>query len=108
MIRQLTASELKERLDNNSGDKLVVLDVREPWERNICALPGATGIPMREIPARAEELPKDAEIVVLCHHGVRSQQVAVFLERSGFAKINNLVGGIAAWAREVDPKMPTY
>ncbi len=108
MITQLTARELKQRLDNNSGDKLVVLDVREGWERNICALPGATAIPMREIPARAEELPKDAEIVVLCHHGVRSQQVASFLERLGFPKINNLVGGIAAWAREVDPKMPTY
>ena len=107
MIRQLTARELKERLDNKT-DNLVVLDVREPWERNICALPGATDIPMREIPARAEELPKDAEIVVLCHHGVRSQQVAAFLERLGFAKLNNLVGGIAAWAREVDPKMPTY
>ena len=107
MIRQLTARELKERLDNNTGN-LVVLDVREPWERNICALPGATSIPMRDIPARAGELPKDAEIVVLCHHGVRSQQVAAFLERLGFAKLTNLAGGIAAWAREIDSKMPTY
>lgn len=107
MIRQLTVHELKERLDQNPGH-LVLLDVREPWERNICELPGAKTIPMREVPARAEELPQDAEIVVVCHHGIRSQQVASYLERLGFAKLNNLVGGINAWAREIDAKMPTY
>ncbi|GAB4510527.1 MAG: rhodanese-like domain-containing protein [Sulfuricaulis sp.] len=107
MIRQLTVSELKERLDKKT-DKLVVLDVREPWERNICALPEAVTIPMREVPARTAELPKDAEIVVLCHHGIRSQQVALYLERVGFDKLNNVVGGIAAWAHEIDPNMPTY
>jgi len=63
---------------------------------------------MRQIPARVAELPKDKEIVVVCHHGVRSQQVAYFLERAGFTQLNNLVGGINAWAHEVDPKMPTY
>jgi len=107
MIRQLSVRELKERLDKKS-DKLVVLDVREPWERNICALPEAVTIPMREVPARAAELPKDANIVVVCHHGIRSQQVALYLERVGFDKLNNVVGGIDAWAREIDPKMQTY
>ncbi len=107
MIRQLSVRELKEQLDKKT-DKFVVLDVREPWERNICALPQATAIPMREVPARAAELPKDAEIVVLCHHGIRSQQVALYLERVGFDKLNNVVGGIDAWAREIDPKMQTY
>ena len=107
MIRQLSVRELKERLDKKS-DKLVVLDVREPWERNICALPEAVTIPMREVPARAAELPKDANIVVVCHHGIRSQQVALYLERVGFDKLNNVVGGIDAWAREIDPKMLTY
>lgn len=107
MIRQLTVHELKERLDQKPGH-LVLLDVREPWERNICELPGAKTIPMREVPARAEELAQDTEIVVVCHHGVRSQQVASYLERLGFTKLNNLVGGINAWAREIDPKMPTY
>ena len=107
MIRQLTVSELKQKLDQEP-DKLVVLDVREPWERNVCELLGAITIPMREVPARTAELPKDVEIAVLCHHGIRSQQVALYLERVGFDKLHNVVGGIAAWAREVDTKMPTY
>ncbi len=107
MIRQLTVRELKDRLDQGAND-LVVIDVREPWELNVCSLPGTLSIPMRAIPARYPELSKDAEIVLMCHHGVRSQQVAYFLERQGFTRLNNLVGGIAAWAREVDPKMPTY
>lgn len=107
MIKQMNPQELKQKLDQKNG-KLVVLDVREPWELNVCSLPGALSIPMRAIPARYPELPKDAEIVVVCHHGTRSQQVAYFLERAGFENINNLVGGVAAWARDIDPKMPTY
>ena len=107
MIRQLTVHELKQRLDQGTNN-VTLLDVREPWERNICALPGAKTIPMREIPTRAEELPKDQEIVVVCHHGIRSQQVASYLARMGFSQLNNLAGGIDAWAREIDPKMPTY
>jgi len=103
----MTVHELKEKLDKGAND-VVLIDVREPWELNVCSLPGATSIPMRAIPARYPELPKDAELVLMCHHGVRSQQVAYFLERQGFNKLNNLVGGIAAWAREIDPKMPTY
>jgi len=107
MIRQMTVHELKERLDKGTND-FVLIDVREPWELTVCSLPAATSIPMRAIPARYPELPKDAELVLMCHHGVRSQQVAYFLERQGFTKLNNLAGGIAAWAREIDPKMPTY
>ena len=82
--------------------------MREPWELNICSMPDAIAVPMRAIPARYLELPKDQEIVVVCHHGVRSQQVANYLERQGFTRLNNLVGGINAWAHEVDPKMSTY
>jgi rhodanese-related sulfurtransferase len=107
MIRQMSVQELKEKLDQ--GEKnLVVIDVREPWELGVCSLPGTVSIPMRAIPARYPELPKDAELVVLCHHGMRSQQVALYLERMGFNKLNNVVGGIAAWARDIDPQMPTY
>jgi len=103
----MTVHELKEKLDKGTND-FVLIDVREPWELNVCAIPGATSIPMRAIPARYPELSKDAELVLMCHHGVRSQQVAYFLERQGFTKLNNLAGGIAAWARDIDPKMPTY
>jgi len=107
MIRQLTVLELKARLDEGKKD-FTLLDVREPWELNICSMPDAISVPMRTIPARYLELPKDKDIVVVCHHGIRSQQVANYLERMGFDKLNNLVGGINAWAHEVDPKMPTY
>lgn len=106
MIRQLGARELSARLAASA--RPLVLDVREPWELAICSLPGAVNIPMGQIPARLAELPRDAEIVVMCHHGVRSQHVALFLQAQGFDKLCNLKGGIAAWARDVDPQMPTY
>ena len=77
-------------------------------EISTASLPGTLNIPMREIPGRFEELPKDKDIVVMCHHGMRSQQVAGFLVQRGFEKIFNLSGGIDAWSREVDPKVPLY
>jgi rhodanese-related sulfurtransferase len=107
MIQQLTVHELKARLDQGKND-FMLIDVREPWEHGICELPSATAIPMRAIPARYMDLPKDTELVLMCHHGVRSQQVAYFLERQGFTRLANLVGGIAAWSREIDPALPTY
>ena len=106
MIRQLNARQLKERLEN--GDKFMILDVREPWEINICTLPGSTYIPMGQITQRTNELPDDQDIVVLCHHGIRSMQVANYLLRNGFENIINLTGGIEAWSRDVDPSTPTY
>jgi rhodanese-related sulfurtransferase len=63
---------------------------------------------MRALPARTMELARDAEIVMICHHGARSFQAGLFLEQQGFAKVINLQGGVAAWARDVDPAMPTY
>lgn len=86
----------------------MLLDVREPWEWNLCRLPGAVLIPMHELPTRIEELNKAAEIVVICHHGVRSYHAARYLEIAGFEDVINLSGGVAAWADEVDPAMPRY
>ncbi len=106
MIQQLTPAQLKERLAR--GPVPVILDVREPWEIAVCALPGARHIPMREIPAHTDDLPRDADVVVVCHHGVRSQYVASFLERLGFERLYNLAGGIDAWARDVEPTMAKY
>lgn len=106
MVRQLSVRELKARLDN--GTRPIILDVREPWECQVCALPGSTHIPMRDIPARAAELGPESEIVVLCHHGIRSQHVATYLARLGFAHLYNLAGGIDAWAKDVDPDMAKY
>lgn len=107
MIRQFTVQELEQRLASGV-DRPMILDVREPWECNLCRLPDSKTIPMREVPARLAELPKDAEIVVMCHHGVRSQRVAEFLLGQGFENLTNLVGGIDAWAKEIDPAMAKY
>ena len=106
-MQQMTVRDLKTRLDQ-PGEKLLILDVREPWETTLCALPASLLIPMGQIPRRAAELDPDREIVVVCHHGVRSMQVAYFLANQGFKKLYNLQGGVDAWAREIDPAMHKY
>ncbi len=107
MVRQIGVRELRERLNGTDG-RPVILDVREPWEFSICALPGSTHIPLAQIPARLGELRKDGEIVVVCHYGIRSQHVAGFLQHEGYDRVYNLRGGIDAWANEVDPIMAKY
>ncbi len=106
MVKPLSVKQLSERLKR--GDRVIVLDVREPSEIAIASLPGTLNIPMNSIPARADELPHDQDIVVMCHHGMRSQQVANYLAGTGFEKLYNLTGGIAAWSQDVDPTTPTY
>jgi rhodanese-related sulfurtransferase len=86
----------------------LLLDVREPWEHAICRIGGSELVPMRQIPNATAELDRERPTVVICHHGIRSQQVARFLEQQGFRRVINLRGGIAAWASDVDPEMPTY
>jgi rhodanese-related sulfurtransferase len=108
MIRQISPQDLKQWLADDARPQPVLLDVREPWEFGVCRIEGAQHIPMRTIPLRLSELDRDAELVVICHHGARSYQVAMFLERQGFGNLHNLYGGLAGWAREVDPAMPTY
>lgn len=105
-MRQFRPTDLATHIQ--SGQTPVLLDVREPWEWNLCRLPGAILIPMRELPTRLAELNKDAETVVICHHGVRSYHAARYLEAAGFVDVINLAGGVAAWANEVDPAMPRY
>lgn len=106
-MRQLTPRGLQARLAAG-GDLPLLLDVREPWEFGICQIPGARLIPMRQIVASLSQLERNRETVVICHHGIRSQQVAGYLEHQGFTNVINLQGGVAAWARDVDPAMPTY
>jgi rhodanese-related sulfurtransferase len=103
---EIEPAALKQRLD--SGDHLRILDVREPEEIAIASFPGALEIPMGDIPSRLTELDPDAELVVVCHHGIRSAQVAIYLAGAGFDRVSNLTGGIDAWALEVDPAMPRY
>ena len=90
------------------GD-FTLLDCREPWEHQTARIEGSLLMPMNEIPARAhQELDPDAHIVVYCHHGVRSLNVTNWLRQQGFEKVQSMRGGIDAWSRSVDPKVPTY
>ena len=106
-MRELTPDECKAHLETADGHTLL-LDVREPWEFQIVHLEGSQLIPMREIPAAMETLDPEQEIIVVCHHGIRSRQVALFLEHHGFSNVVNLRGGLDAWARDTDPGLPTY
>jgi len=105
-IPEISPAALKVLLD--SPGPPLVLDVRENWERDAARLPGTLDIPMMEIPQRLTELPRDRDIVVMCHGGVRSLKVAHFLTQNGFSQVTNLAGGIHAWANDVDPSIGTY
>jgi rhodanese-related sulfurtransferase len=107
-MRHLHPRELKAWLDDPQRDKPLLLDVREPWEFERCHIDGAELLPMASIPGRFVQLDAEREMVVICHHGVRSFHVARFLEHNGFDKVINLTGGVDAWAKEVDPKMAVY
>lgn len=87
---------------------VTLLDVRLPEEIAAACLPGAVLIPLHELPARYAELPKDKPLVAMCHHGVRSQTAARFLERNGYPEVLSLDGGIDAWSCSVDATIPRY
>lgn len=106
-MNQLTVQSLAQWLADPARPAPLLLDVREAWEVQTASLPGIQHIPMQEIPARVAEIDPAREIVSICHHGGRSMQVAVFLERQGL-KVHNLTGGMDAWSREVDPTVPRY
>jgi rhodanese-related sulfurtransferase len=105
-IGAIEPTALKARLDR--GDDVFILDVREPFEVSMAAFPGATHIPMGDVPSRLTELDPDRETVVVCHHGMRSAQVAIYLARMGFEHVLNLSGGIEAWSEDADPTTPRY
>ena len=103
----MTVGELSAYLESAEQPPFL-LDVREPWEYGICRIEGSHLVPMRSIPDSLSELDPGRETVVICHHGIRSRQVALYLEHQGFTNVVNMEGGVAAWAREVDRRMPTY
>jgi len=106
-MRHLTPRKLKHYLDSTTEPPLL-LDVRQPWEYQICHIADSQLLPMSQLPQQLEQLNPQQETVLICHHGVRSRQAAYFLENNGFTNVVNLMGGIAAWAEEVDADMPTY
>jgi adenylyltransferase/sulfurtransferase len=89
-------------------DRVSIIDVREPHELEICRLDVAEHIPMRQIPERFADLPRDRHLLILCHHGSRSLHVTRYLRQQGFAAVSNIAGGIEAWAAELDPSLARY
>ncbi len=85
-----------------------ILDVRENWEFAVGALPGATHIPLSEIPERAGEIDRNQPLFVYCHHGGRSLRATQWLRAQGFDQATNLAGGIHQWSLQIDPSLPTY
>lgn len=103
---EIQAAGLRDLLSN--GADIQLIDVREPWEVDICRIADSRPIPLGELQNRAGELSTDKTMVMICHHGMRSYHATLWLRQNGFDKALNLAGGIDAWAREVEPGMPRY
>jgi adenylyltransferase/sulfurtransferase len=106
MSFSITPKELNARI--NKGDKLVLLDVREPWENSLAKLDGSILIPLGTLPQSLSKLDRNTEIIAYCHHGMRSADATGFLLQQGFPNVKNLVGGIDAWSVQVDSSVPRY
>ena len=107
MEYEITPEDVKDKLD--AGEEFTLVDVREPWEFETAHIDGAKLMPMGDVPARAhQELDPEDHIVVICHHGVRSMNVTAWLRQQGFEKAQTMRGGIDAWSRQVDGKVPVY
>jgi adenylyltransferase/sulfurtransferase len=105
---EIAPQALAARLAN--GEPTLLLDVREPWEHGLAAIPGNVLVPLGELPGRWSDVtvPDGALVVTYCHHGVRSLRAAGWLRSTGVTNVVSLVGGIDAWSRAVDPKVPRY
>ena len=101
----MTATELCSYLQNSEP---LLIDVREPWEFEICQLPGSINLPMEQIPRHLEMIREAQECVIICHHGVRSMNVIQYLLQQKIEHLINLDGGVDDWARKVDADMPLY
>lgn len=104
-MKETTVQELKEKKER--GDDFTLLDVRETYEYHISNIDG-TLIPLDDLPGRTDELDQDKEVVVMCRSGARSANAVTLLEQKGFKNVSNLVGGVNAWAKEIDTSLPVY
>jgi rhodanese-related sulfurtransferase len=106
---EISAQELKQLVTSAAAKDHILLDVREPWEFETARIEGSTLMPMGDVPGRAfQEIDPEAHIVTICHHGVRSLNVAVWLRNQGFENAQSLRGGIDGWSAEIDPGVPRY
>lgn len=105
VVPAISVEELKQRLDRK--EKILVLDVREPFEFQHANI-GGTLIPLGQLEGRLDAIDKNQEIAVLCHHGIRSARAVEFMLRSGFRHVKNITGGIDAWSQRVDPGVRRY
>jgi rhodanese-related sulfurtransferase len=108
VVRQLDVKSLSARL--SAGEPVYLVDVREPWEHELAALPDSLLLPLGELSAHLDEVdpPPGVPVVVYCHHGIRSLSGAAILEQAGLPDVASLAGGIDAWSLLVDPAMPRY
>ncbi|MCI4330675.1 MAG: sulfurtransferase [Thermoplasmata archaeon] len=107
MVASKSAKQIATELGENAG-RYLLLDVREPEERELAYIEPSLHIPMAEIADRLGEIPRDRDVVVYCHHGSRSIAVVSYLESEGFERLTNLTGGIDAWSRTVDDRVARY
>jgi rhodanese-related sulfurtransferase len=103
---QIEARDVKQRLDR--GEKFLFVDVREPWEHQTAKIEGAKLIPLGQIPGNLAELEKAGEVILFCHHGMRSLDAAAWLRAQGVAGARSMNGGIERWAVDIDPTVPRY
>lgn len=108
MIPQLAPAELARWRGDASREAPLLVDVREPWEFEYCRIDGAVSVPLSEFLRRKGELPRDRPLVMVCHHGRRSEHAAMILAGAGFPRVYNLQGGVEAWALDVEPAMKRY
>ena len=90
------------------GDKFTLFDIREKWENDLVTIEGSQFVTMEEVPSKLSEFEQDKPMVIYCHTGVRSAAVAAYLLNQGFLDVKSMVGGIHAWALQVDPTLSTY
>ena len=103
---QIAPKEVRARLER--GEKLVLVDVREQWEYDLCRIAGAKLIPLQALPANVAALEEAEEVICYCHHGIRSLDAAGWLRGQGIAGAKSMAGGIERWSREIDPGVPRY
>jgi len=106
MVQEISCRELAAKLGHDRS--IVLLDVREDGEVEICSIKGARHIPLSDLQGRVDELSPDKTLAIICHHGVRSRHAGIFLEDCGFKDVFNATGGIDVWALEVEPDMTRY